>query len=106
MKLHSQLTNNRACQILIAIFLVAFVVRIAATIQFGGLSAPPSRTRFSDGVEFSLIANNLLTHHEFSVTKGELTSFRAPGFPFALAGVYAVTGLDNFLTAHLWWEPC
>jgi 4-amino-4-deoxy-L-arabinose transferase-like glycosyltransferase len=86
---------------LLAIVVVAFAIRLVATVQFEGLSSGPNSGAFYDGVEFEQIAANLVRHGEFSVHAGRPTSFRAPGFPIALAAVYAVFGIGNFVAAHV-----
>jgi 4-amino-4-deoxy-L-arabinose transferase-like glycosyltransferase len=86
---------------LIVFVVIAFLLRVAATIMFEGLRSGPNAGAFYDGVEFEKIAFNLVTHGEYSVNPGQPTSFRAPGFPLALAGVYAIFGARNYLAAHL-----
>ena len=87
---------------LILIFLIAFGVRLAATVAFEGLHEGPSRRGFgADAVEFNAIAVNLVEHHEYAIDPGHSTSFRAPGFPLLLAAVYAVAGVNHFVTARI-----
>jgi 4-amino-4-deoxy-L-arabinose transferase-like glycosyltransferase len=87
---------------LILIFLTAFGLRLAANARFEGLNEGPSLSGFgADGVEFNAIASNLVTRHEYARDPGRPTSFRAPGFPFALAGVYLVFGANNYLAARI-----
>ncbi len=94
--------SAHSCWFLTGIFAIAFGLRLVATVMFEGLPAGPSRESFgADGVEFNAIAANLVRHGEFSIRAGHPTSFRAPGFPFALAAVYAVTGADDFRAARL-----
>src|SRR5215467_3692732 len=84
------------------IFLVAFGFRLAANAKFEGLREGPSLSGFgADGVEFNAIASNLVTRHEYAVESGRPTSFRAPGFPFALAGVYEIFGANHYLAARI-----
>jgi len=86
---------------LLAVVAAAFAIRLVATAQFEGLSSGPNSAAFYDGVEFEQIAANLVRHGEFSVHAGRPTSFRAPGFPIALAAVYAVFGVGDFVAAHV-----
>jgi 4-amino-4-deoxy-L-arabinose transferase-like glycosyltransferase len=86
---------------LVAIVIAAFAIRLVATMQFEGIGSEPNAGAFFDGVEFGQIAQNLVRHGEFSVHAGRPTSFRAPGLPFALAGVYALFGNGNFVAAHI-----
>jgi 4-amino-4-deoxy-L-arabinose transferase-like glycosyltransferase len=88
--------------LLTLIFLAAFGLRLAANAKFEGLNEGPSLSGFgADGVEFNSIASNLVTRHEYARDPGRPTSFRAPGFPFALAGVYLVFGANNYLAARI-----
>lgn len=88
-------------QWVLVICVVAFALRAAATARFEGLAAPPNAEAMYDGVEYEAIASSVVRAHEFAVHPGEPTSFRAPGFPLALAAVYAVFGDRNYLAAHL-----
>ena len=84
------------------IVVIAFGCRLAANILFEGLHEGPSARGFgADAVEFNAIAGNLVRHGEYAIVAGHPTSFRAPGFPLALAGVYAVAGVNNHLAARL-----
>lgn len=85
----------------LAICVLAFVLRVVATALFEGLRAGPNEGAMYDGVEYEAIASNLVRHQEYSVSPGRPTSFRAPGFPVALASVYALFGNGNYLAAHL-----
>ncbi|HSA55947.1 MAG TPA: glycosyltransferase family 39 protein, partial [Gemmatimonadaceae bacterium] len=80
---------------------VAFLVRVAGAVAFEGLAAPPNASAFYDGVEFEQIARHLVEEGRFARDEGGLTSFRAPGFPFLLAAVYAVAGPGNHVAAHI-----
>jgi len=86
---------------LLIICLVALGVRLLATAVFEGLASPPNEGAMYDGVEYNAIASNVVRSGEFAVTPGRPTSFRAPGFPLALAGVYAVFGDRNYVAAHV-----
>lgn len=86
---------------LVAIVIVAFAVRLLGTAVFEGIGSEPNAGAFYDGVEFEQIAQNIVRHGEFSVRAGHPTSFRAPGLPIALAGVYALFGNGNFVAAHI-----
>lgn len=87
---------------LLVIFVAAFGVRILATLVFEGLhDAPNPHAAGIDAVEFNAIAANLVAHQQYAINLGHPTSFRAPGFPFAVAIIYAITGVNNFLAAHI-----
>ncbi|MEI6085568.1 MAG: glycosyltransferase family 39 protein [Verrucomicrobiota bacterium] len=86
---------------LVLIFLGAFGLRLGATIKFEGLREGPRRSGFSDGVDFSIIATNLVVYGDYAYTPGQTTAFRAPGFSFLLAGIYRVAGINNFIAIRL-----
>lgn len=86
---------------LAAILVLAFGLRLLANHLFEGLQEGPSRRGFgADAVEFNAIAVNLAERGEYAITPGHPTSFRAPGFPFALAAVYRVAGTNNYVAAR------
>lgn len=85
----------------LAICVVAFALRVAATARFEGMAAEPNAGAMYDGVEYNAIASSVVRAHEYAVNTGQPTSFRAPGFPLALAAVYAVFGDRNYLAAHV-----
>lgn len=87
---------------LAALFLLALFLRLIANAAFEGMYEGPNLAAFGeDGVEFHQIAANLVERHEYALEPGRPTSFRAPGFPFALAAVYTVFGVSNFLAARI-----
>src|SRR5262249_3652390 len=70
--------------------------------MFEGLHDGPSLRGFGDdAVHFNAIASNLVQHHEYAVEPGRPTSYRAPGFPFALAAVYEMFGADYYPAARV-----
>lgn len=87
-----------ACALL---FAIAFLIRVVGTHMFGGLGAPPNAEAFYDGVEFELMARHLVERGVLAIWDTTPTSFRAPGLPLVLAGVYSVFGPGNFVAAHL-----
>jgi 4-amino-4-deoxy-L-arabinose transferase-like glycosyltransferase len=94
--------RRKSYLILALVITLAFSLRLIANHVFEGLKEGPSRKGFgADAVEFNDIAVNLVMHHEYSITTGQPTSFRAPGFPFALAIIYWIAGPNNFLAARI-----
>ena len=75
-------STARSQWLLVGVLVVAFALRWLANSMLEGLDAGPSVRNFgADGVEFNALAAHLVQDGEFSVTAGQPTSFRAPGFP-------------------------
>jgi 4-amino-4-deoxy-L-arabinose transferase-like glycosyltransferase len=72
-------------------FGVALAVRIALVLLLRDPLVGPTAGPSADDVEFDAIARNLADGVGF-VNHGRPTSFRAPGWPWLLAGVYATLG--------------
>jgi 4-amino-4-deoxy-L-arabinose transferase-like glycosyltransferase len=85
---------------LIALFLAAFAVRAAAVSGLRHWSDGPARAHGSDAIEFDQLAQNVANLGEYSIVPGQLTAFRAPGFPLSLAALYAALGVSH-VVAHL-----
>jgi 4-amino-4-deoxy-L-arabinose transferase-like glycosyltransferase len=85
----------------VLICVLAFVARMGATAMFEGLGAPPNAGAMYDGVEYEALASSVVRAHEYAVVPGRPTSFRAPGFPLALAAIYAAFGDQNYVAAHV-----
>lgn len=75
---------------LLLILLIGLLVRLGLWVWFAPL--PP---RITDELDYTRLAKNLLQHGEFGFEPGKLTSLRPPLYPFLVAGVYGVFGLDN-----------
>ncbi|HZZ81992.1 MAG TPA: glycosyltransferase family 39 protein [Gemmataceae bacterium] len=83
------------------LFLGAFGVRFGAVLAFRDIHEGPSGAISNDDVQFYHLALNLVQGYGYRVTPDRpLTSFRAPGFPFALAGLYAIVG-DSARAAYV-----
>ena len=75
------------------LMLGAFLFRLGTVVAFRDLSEGPTGGISNDDVQFNRLAVNLAEGHGYRITPDRpLTSFRAPGFPFVLAGLYAITG--------------
>ena len=79
---------DRPWLVALALFIGAFVVRIAFVALVVGLDTPP----LYDAEQYDLLAQTLLTTGVFGLTPEEPSSLRMPLFPLILAGTYAVFG--------------
>jgi len=79
----------------------AFLFRVGAVLAFRDIREAPTGDISNDDVQFNKLALNLVHGYGYKVTADRpLTSFRAPGFPFVLAGLYAITG-ENAAAAYV-----
>lgn len=77
----------------LALLIGAFLVRVGAVLVFRDIDEGPTPVISNDDYQFHRLAVNLVNGYGYKVTPDRpLTSFRAPGFPFVLAGLYAVAG--------------
>ncbi len=80
---------------MVLLFVGAFAVRFGVVLAFRDIHQPPTGSLSNDDVQYHLLAVDLVDGYGYRVTPDRpLTSFRAPGFPFVLAGLYAVVGVD------------
>jgi 4-amino-4-deoxy-L-arabinose transferase-like glycosyltransferase len=79
-------------QYVVALAALAFVIRLAAVLLMRDITLPPQGISSSDDVEFHHMGQRLAGGAGYVGDKGKPTSFRAPGFPFMLATVYATVG--------------
>lgn len=82
--------------VLMVIF-VSLIVRIAAVGLMRGWQHGPYLRQGIDAVEYDELGYRLATTFSYSYPGGNLTSFRAPGFPCFLALIYSVFGRNYFL---------
>ncbi len=61
----------------------------------------PLHPQIGDEQDYNLLAHNLIEHKEFSYVSGQPISLRPPLYPFFVAVVYAVAGVDNFQAVRL-----
>jgi 4-amino-4-deoxy-L-arabinose transferase-like glycosyltransferase len=78
------------------ILLASAVVRV---LLWGWFAGEP--LYISDERDYNALANNLVEHGEFAFNPGTPVAIRPPLYPFFLAGVYSVFGLDSFQTVRL-----
>jgi 4-amino-4-deoxy-L-arabinose transferase-like glycosyltransferase len=78
---------------LLIVAVAAFGIRVGFTLAYrGSLSTVPTRSNATaDEVEYDALARSLASGKGFAWEDGKPTSFRAPGLPFFLAAVYAVS---------------
>ena len=71
----------------------AFGVRFGIVLAFRDIQQGPTGSLGNDDVQYNRLALSLVEGNGYRVTPDRpLTSFRPPGFPFVLAGLYAITG--------------
>jgi len=75
---------------LIFIALLAFFIRFGAVVAMRNTSRPPGLQMGQDGIDYHNLGESMAHGHGFARKDGTPTSFRAPGFPFLLAGIYLV----------------
>jgi len=79
-------------RLMLLIFIVAFLIRLLAVFALRDIHAGPTRAFGADGIEFNELAYQVSVGHGYVLQPGHPTSFRAPGFPLFLAGVYFLAG--------------
>jgi 4-amino-4-deoxy-L-arabinose transferase-like glycosyltransferase len=81
----------------LVLFVVAFLIRLALVIWLRDMNVGPTVPSTNDDYEFNVFARNLADGHGYVTDHGQPSSFRAPGFPFFLAGLYALAGTNYAL---------
>ncbi len=81
---------------LITFFFVAFITRFLYVLFIPGFNTPPE----GDGIDYDLIAINLVNHHEFTKTIGHISSWRPPLQPFFLSLIYTISG-HNYVIVRI-----
>ncbi len=76
----------------VLLFAAAFAVRLAMVLALRDLHVGPVGISSADDVQFNNLAQRLARGEGYVGDSGRPTSFRAPGWPFFLAVVYAVFG--------------
>jgi 4-amino-4-deoxy-L-arabinose transferase-like glycosyltransferase len=77
---------------LLAIVLVAFLLRLSIAIEYQGLSSPPDAGANPDQVDYEALGWRLASGAGFTRASGAPTAFRPPGTPALIAAVYLVCG--------------
>lgn len=73
---------------LLLVFVAAFLVRLAAVVALRDLRQGPSARLGSDGIEYDHFGLQLSQGNGYVTPAGRPSAFRAPGFPFLLAGIH------------------
>ncbi|OGL50177.1 MAG: hypothetical protein A2161_11045 [Candidatus Schekmanbacteria bacterium RBG_13_48_7] len=73
-------------RLVVLIFLLSLILRLIYALSH------PTLPTIIDAADFDVIANNLSIGNGFGYGVGDLTSWRAPGYPFFLAGIYYLFG--------------
>jgi 4-amino-4-deoxy-L-arabinose transferase-like glycosyltransferase len=87
--------------VLLAVFLIAFGIRLALTARLEGLSSPPRVSANPDSLEYERIAYNVASGHGYGFEPGVPTAARPPGTSLTLLPPYLFFG-RSFLAAHCW----
>jgi 4-amino-4-deoxy-L-arabinose transferase-like glycosyltransferase len=74
------------------LFVLALLIRMAAVLAMRDVHVGPTGPGSVDDVQFNNLALRLVEGQGYVNYQGRPTSFRAPGFPFFLAGLYAAFG--------------
>jgi len=79
-------------RLMLLIFIAAFLIRLLAVFALRDIHEGPTRAFGADGIEFNELAYQVSVGQGYALQPGHPTSFRAPGFPLFLAGVYFLAG--------------
>jgi 4-amino-4-deoxy-L-arabinose transferase-like glycosyltransferase len=85
-------------RLLMIIFVAAFLLRLLAVVALRDIHQGPTMAFGADGIEFNELAHQVALGDGYELQPGHPTSFRAPGFPLFLAGVYYLAGENYPLT--------
>ena len=88
------LSNSRDARFGAVLFVVAFLIRLAVVVWLRDLSVGPTVPSTNDDYEFNVFARNIAAGLGHVTDHGRPSSFRAPGFSYFLAGLYAVAGVN------------
>jgi 4-amino-4-deoxy-L-arabinose transferase-like glycosyltransferase len=83
------------------VFVVAFVLRLAATATLQGLWSPPNVSANPDQLEYEALTYNLSVGNGYVMSPGVPTAVRPPGAPLTYLPIYSVFG-RSFLAIRLW----
>lgn len=77
---------------LLLLFIVSFAVRVAVVVSLRDIHSGPQGIASADDVEFNNLALRAAQGEGYVGDQGQPTSFRAPGWPLLLAGIYWLVG--------------
>jgi 4-amino-4-deoxy-L-arabinose transferase-like glycosyltransferase len=84
------------------VWIVALLLALALVLRLGYVAATPGYQAIDDAHNYDVHALSIAAGHGFarigSGPSGE-TAFRPPGYPYLLAGVYALTGVERATTS-------
>lgn len=81
----------------LGILLVAgLIVRLLLLWRFDGIEL-----KVWDERDYDTLATHLIVHHEYAFEHGVPTSLRPPLYPALVAGIYQITGLQNYRAVRL-----
>lgn len=76
----------------LVLFVAGTLLRLALVLLSRDVTAMPDTGVSADDVEFNVLAQNVARGEGFTNANGKATSFRAPGWPLFVAGLYAAFG--------------
>ena len=91
---------NKRHKLILVIFIAAFLIRVLAVVALRDIHAGPTKAFGADGIEFNELGHQVALGHGYELLPGHPTSFRAPGFPLFLAGIYFLAG-QNYPLIYL-----
>jgi 4-amino-4-deoxy-L-arabinose transferase-like glycosyltransferase len=77
---------------LVLLFAGAFLLRLATVLALRDLGQGPVGPSSADDVQFNTLALHVAAGQGYTDAAGRATSFRAPGWPLFLAGLYSLAG--------------
>lgn len=86
--------------VLVAVFTLAFAVRLGLTVQFVGLAAPPDGAANPDQLDYEMFAWQLAQGHGYGYSADRPSATRLPGTSWTILPVYLTFGRD-FAMARL-----
>lgn len=86
--------RTRPLTFALLLFAGAFALRMALVLTLRDLHQGPVGVSSADDVQFDLFARQIAAGQGLSYSNGAPTSFRAPGWPFVLAGLYSIFGIS------------
>lgn len=82
--------------LLVAIFLLAFLMRVGYIALFVGFDSPPTY----DGMSYDIFAAQLARGEGYHTGYGP-TAHKPPLYPLFLAGIYALLGIGNYIAIRM-----
>ncbi len=86
---------------LLLVGVAAFLIRLGAVLAMREIDGGPQGAPSNDDVAFNNLAEHVARGDGYVGNGGNPTAFRAPGYPFFLAGVYVATAGPHYPLAYL-----